>query len=478
MMDMLAVHPLSSFSLSSSASLPVERSSIIFYIGRVNAPQIIIKKRDGGILTPEEIGYMVEGAAVESLPKYQIAAWLMAIYFRGLNGMETAQLTQAIIDSGKRIALDPACGPYVDKHSTGGVGDGVSLSLAPLAAACGLYVPMISGRALGHTGGTLDKLDAIKGYRTAMSSQQFAQLVGEIGYAMSGQSQEITPADKQLYALRDVTGTVESVPLITSSILSKKFAEGAEALVLDVKCGNGAFFTNYKDARRLAQQLLETGSNLGKALHIVMTRMDQPLGQMIGNFLEVEQAAVILGGYSHADYEESLLADIREITYHLVGCMLMLTKKVESIEQAQQKIKEARESGQAWERFCANVQAQGGVTKALKQSFGSFRATEQRCLRAPRTGYLSELPARAFGNAALLLGVGRLKQSDPVVPHSGIMLHRKVGAHLQQGDPLCTLYALNSSALEQASAILKPAIVISDKSPIPHDTMVIEEYSA
>ena len=421
---------------------------------------------------------MIQGALSRDIPESQIASWLMAIFFRGMNTEESTHLTRVMIDSGQRIALDPNRGPYVDKHSTGGVGDGVSLSLAPIAAACGLYVPMVSGRALGHTGGTLDKLDSIPGYRTELSIDTFAAVVSEVGYAMSGQSRTVVPADKQLYALRDVTGTVESVPLIVASILSKKIAEGAEVLILDVKSGSGAFFKRYQDARRLGEQLVRIGGALGITVAALITRMEQPLGRMIGNFLEVEQAAVILGGYSDNDYDPLLLADIREVTVQLAVAMLTESLVAPNAEQARAQVQEAINSGRAWERFCHNVKVQGGDAAELQRSWGRRRSRACYHFKAPISGYIQSLPAHAFGVAAVHLGVGRLKSSDSVQPEAGIALYYKEGMHIARGETLCTLYTDTSATAQEAANILRNAVIISEHPTDTPSDLIIDRLPA
>ncbi len=318
---------------------------------------LIIRKRDGGELGEQDIEFLVQGIARGEIPDYQVAAFLMAVVCRGMSDAETACLTRAMIRSGEVIDLSRVSGPLVDKHSTGGVGDKVSLPLAPLAAACGLRVPMMSGRSLGHTGGTLDKLESIPGYRTDLSPARFVEGVESIGFAMIGQSDTVVPADRRLYALRDVTGTVESVPLITASILSKKFAEGALALVFDVKTGSGAFMQTPEQARELAHSLVRAAGELGRRAAALITDMDQPLGRTVGNFLEVEEAVGCLQGRGPADLEA--------LTLRLAGWMLVLGGLCPDADAGERIARVRLTDGSAWRRFLANVEFQGGDVEVL-----------------------------------------------------------------------------------------------------------------
>ncbi len=433
----------------------------------MRATEILSHKRDGGTLSAEQLRFLIRGYLDGSIPEYQVSAWLMAVYFRGMTGEETGELTREMIASGDSIALDPARRPYVDKHSTGGVGDKVSLVLAPLAAACGVSVPMMSGRALGHTGGTLDKLDAIPGYLSVLDPERFAAVIGEVGFAMTGQSERIVPADRKLYALRDVTATVESIPLITASILSKKFAEGADALVMDVKCGRGAFMKTPEDARALAESLVRTGAALERKVVAVLTRMDEPLGAMVGNFLEVEESCRILAapekpaaGFDRPAFEDARLADLIEVTLHLTAWMIVLAGKAPSRDAALALARERLLDGSAYRAFCANVEAQGGSLKDLEAGFGTRRAplTEEIC--AGTDGVITEIDAYRIGMAGVDLGVGRNRAEDDVEPDVGIELFAKCGERVRAGTPLCRVYAVSNDALRAGRERAAQAFVI------------------
>lgn len=314
--------------------------------------ELIVKKREGGSFTEAEIDFLVGGFTRGEIPDYQFSALLMAIVLKGMSPEETALLTRAMIRSGEVIDLAGVPGPLVDKHSTGGVGDKISLVLAPLAAACGLRVPMMSGRSLGHTGGTLDKLEAIPGFRTDLSRERFVQALEQVGFAMIGQSEAVVPADRKMYALRDVTGTVESIPLITASIMSKKFAEGAEALVFDVKCGSGAFMKSLEDARALAGSLVRTGAGLGRKVVAVLSDMDQPLGRKVGNFLEVEETIDCLKGRGPRD--------VMDLTHRLVAWMLVAGGVCPGVPEGEQVSRARLADGSAWKLFLKSVHFQGG----------------------------------------------------------------------------------------------------------------------
>ena len=316
----------------------------------LRAVDIIAAKRDRKELSRQQIEAFIKGYASGDIPDYQASAWSMAVFLNGMNPEETGFLTRAMIDSGDVINLSEESGPYVDKHSTGGVGDKISLILAPLAAACDAKVPMMSGRALGHTGGTLDKLDSIPGYSTALTPDRFRSIVESVGYAMTGQSEKVVPADRKLYALRDVTATVESIPLITASILSKKFAEGSDALVMDVKCGSGAFMKTLNEAEALAESLVNTGSSLGKKVFAVITDMSEPLGRKVGNFLEVEESIDCLEGNGPED--------VMEITYNLTSWMLVASGRAENFGSALDMCRNAISDGSALNKFLENVKAQ------------------------------------------------------------------------------------------------------------------------
>ena len=450
----------------------------------MRALDLIIKTRQGESLSKEELRFLIRGYVSGEIPEYQISSWLMAVYFQGMSRQEAAWLTREMIESGETIDLEGLPGPLVDKHSTGGVGDKVSLILAPMAAACGLQVPMMSGRALGHTGGTLDKLESIPGYTTAITQKQFREIIQSVGYAMTGQSKQIVPADRKLYALRDVTGTVESIPLITTSILSKKFAEGAHSLVFDVKTGRGAFMKTVEAARELASYLVETGQNLGRQVIAVMTNMDNPLGGMVGNFLEVEESARCLRGETPQGRLEpdARSADLMAVTLRLTAWMLVAGNKARDVEEGEAKCREVLESGEAWNRFLANVRAQGGDPEDLVSRIGSWRAEHTQRITAEQSGVLSEIDAYRLGMTAVYLGVGRSKADDEVLPHVGIELLKKPGETVQRGDTLATLYGTTAANVEECSEYGSPAFTIeADGSARPEadmtQEMIIEEIA-
>ncbi|MCX7024595.1 MAG: thymidine phosphorylase [Spirochaetes bacterium] len=435
----------------------------------MRATDIIMKKRDGGELSREEIAFLIDGYVKGSIPEYQVSSWLMAVFFRGMNFRETADLTELMLRSGKTMNLSGLAGPFVDKHSTGGVGDKVSLVLAPVAAACGIRVPMMSGRALGHTGGTLDKLESIPGYKTGLSEAQFRDFISKDGFAMTGQTSEIVPADKKLYALRDVTATVESVPLITASILSKKVAEGAEALVFDVKSGPGAFMKTVEDAERLANSLVKTGEALGKRIVGVITDMSEPLGFKVGNFLEVEESIDCLRG--------SGPADLMEVTYRLTAWMLVAGGKAKTVEEGIDACRKAIASGRALQLFEANVARQGGDVKAMYGLYGKHRSAHVLEVRVPRPGFIGAVDAYKIGCAGVYLGVGRNRTEDPVWPDVGFVFERKAGDRVEKGDLACTVYGKDDASVEAARPLIEAAFAWSD-APSAKSPIVIKEITA
>lgn len=448
----------------------------------MRALDLVVKKRDGGELTEEELAFLVEGYVSGEIPEYQVSAFLMAVYFQGMSRHEAGYLTKVMINSGETIDLDSVSGPLVDKHSTGGVGDKVSLVLAPLVASAGVQVPMMSGRSLGHTGGTLDKLDSIPGFRSVITPEEFAATIEECGYGMTGQSKEIVPADRLLYALRDVTGTVESIPLITSSILSKKFAEGADALVFDVKCGSGAFMKNLEDARALASSLVETGQSLGKEVVAVITRMEAPLGSMVGNFLEVEESCALLHGVSDRGRltVDSRSDDLMEVTVRLSAWMLVAAGKAASVREAEDILRENLESGAAWDTFLKNVELQGGDVAELKRQLGVRRAPLHYEVPAGVTGVLTEIDAYKTGMAGVYLGAGRSTAEDTVRYDVGIELLKKRGEPVQAGDSIARIYADEEEHLAQALKIFGDGITIEETAPPELEkarSMILEEIS-
>lgn len=421
-------------------------------------------------LSAEEIEFLVRGYTDGSIPDYQISAFLMAVYFNGMTFEETGALTRAMLHSGDIVELhgferDGLRGPFVDKHSTGGVGDKISLPLAPIAAACGVQIPMMSGRALGHTGGTLDKLESIDGYSASLAPERFRALIAQNGYAMTGQSERIVPADRLLYALRDVTGTVESIPLITASILSKKVAEGADALVFDVKCGSGAFMKTPADAELLASFLVRTAAALGKRASALITDMNAPLGRKIGNFLEIEETLDCLDGRGPAD--------VMEETYALAVQMLLLAGKAADKDGAKRLCRSAVESGEAKRRFLANVEAQGGSAEALLAQVGRRRSPHKAVLLAERPGYI-HLDAYQTGLAGVALGVGRNKTTDAVCPEAGMILHAAEGEFVGEGGCIMEFYGKDGPCLEEARAILAGAVSYADEKPAAR-TLICKE---
>ncbi|MEE8440693.1 MAG: thymidine phosphorylase [Spirochaetia bacterium] len=442
----------------------------------MRAVDLIVKKRNGLSVSADEIQFLIDGYVGGEIPDYQIAAFVMAVYFNGMDGSEVGALTRAMINSGTTMDLAGLTGPLVDKHSTGGVGDKVSLILAPIAAACGLQVPMMSGRALGHTGGTLDKLESIAGYGTEMDTVRFKSIIGSCGYAMTGQSENIVPADRLLYSLRDVTGTVESVPLITASIMSKKFAEGAEALVFDVKSGSGAFMKTLEDSRRLAQSLIDTGRSLDRSIVAVITRMSEPLGHMVGNFLEVVESVYCLMG-ERAPKDFRYPHDLMTVTLRLAAWMLVAGEVVEDVEAAESRCREAIADGSAYERFRCNVAAQGGDPDQLESELATRRAPVKERLVADRDGFVTEIDAFQVGMAGVYLGAGRNKTGDDVLDDVGVELHVKVGDKASVGDALCTIYAESQSAVDEAINRVREAYQIGPSASQP-EGLILDELTS
>ena len=439
----------------------------------MSAVDIIMKKRGEsshfGANTKEEIEYLIEGYVKGEIPDYQMSAYLMAVYFNGMNVEEVSHLTHAMLNSGDRIDLGNIRKKgevFVDKHSTGGVGDKISLPLAAIVASCGVKVPMMAGRALGYTGGTLDKLEAIEGYRTDLSIDQFKKTIEETGFAIMGQTERIVPADRLLYALRDVTGTVESIPLITSSILSKKVAEGADAFCFDVKAGSGAFMKNIKDAKLLAESVVRVSREMGKKAMALITNMDIPLGKKIGNWLEIEESLDALKG--------SAPKDVMELTLALASHMLFLAGVSPSYDEGLKIAQDAVSSGRAFEVFCKNVEVQGGnVAKMLEQN-GFLRSQYKAEILAEADGFISRLDALTCGIASVKLGVGREKKTDSVCALAGIELFKTYGDKVSRGEPLMMLYGKSEGAVETASKIIKDAIDYS-KEQIEQKVLIYEE---
>ncbi|WP_339161495.1 pyrimidine-nucleoside phosphorylase [Siminovitchia sp. FSL H7-0308] len=394
---------------------------------------MIAKKRDGKELTPEEIQFVVNGYVSNEIPDYQMSAFLMAVYFQGMSHAETAQLTLAMASSGDRIDLSTIDGIKVDKHSTGGVGDTTSIILAPLVAALGIPVAKMSGRGLGHTGGTIDKLEAIPGYRAEVSEEEFIRLVNQNKLAIVGQSGNLAPADKKIYGLRDVTATVNSIPLIASSIMSKKIAAGADAIVLDVKTGSGAFMKKFEDARLLANTMVEIGNQVGRKTMAVISDMSQPLGNAIGNALEVKEGIETLQGRGPADLTELCLV--------LGSKMIVLAEKAESEKEARELLEKVMKSGEALQVFKQFLAAQGGDVSVVDNPEKLPKAVYQIPVASPENGYVSAIKADEIGTAAMLLGAGRVTKESDIDLSVGVMLHKKIGDRVHSGESIATIHS-------------------------------------
>lgn len=393
---------------------------------------IIEKKRNGEELSTEEIQFIVQGYTAGEIPDYQVSALMMAIYFQDMNERERADLTMAMVQSGDQIDLSKIEGIKVDKHSTGGVGDTTTLSLAAMVAACGVPVAKMSGRGLGHTGGTIDKLESISGFHVELSTEQFVKQVNEIKMAVIGQSGNLTPADKKLYALRDVTGTVPSIPLIASSIMSKKIAAGADSIVLDVKTGDGAFMKTLEDAEELAHAMVKIGNNVGRKTMAIISDMSQPLGFAIGNALEVKEAIDTLRGEGPED--------LQELCYTLGSQMIVLGGKASSIDEARAMLKEAVSSGAALNIFKQFIAAQGGDDSVVDDPTRLPQAKYKIEVAAKESGYISKIEADDIGICAMLLGAGRATKESEIDLSVGLVLHKKVGDTVEIGDQLVTIH--------------------------------------
>lgn len=428
----------------------------------MRAVEIIEKKRDGYELSPEEIRFFVEGFTRGEIPDYQAAAFLMAVYFRGMTPRETADLTLAMAYSGRVLDLHDIAPVVVDKHSTGGVGDKVSLVVVPLVAAAGLPVGKMSGRGLSFTGGTIDKLESIRGFRVELTVEEFREQLRRVGAVLCGQSADLAPADGKFYALRDVTGTVPSIPLIAASIMSKKIAAGADAIVLDVKVGNGAFMKTLEDARALAQRMVDIGFALGRRVVAVISDMNQPLGEAVGNALEVKEAIAALRSDGPQDFREHCLT--------IAAYMLYLGGRAGSVAEGRRLAEETLSSGAAWEKFRALVAAQGGDVEQIEEPERLPRARLIREIPAPADGYIAEMRAYEVGMAAVALGAGRTKKGEPIDPAVGILVHRKVGDPVRRGEPLFTVHANAEERLAEAEAWLSRAVRIREAPvpPLPH----------
>ena len=431
---------------SSTASRPLFR-----------AIDVIRNKRDGLELSRAEIEGLINGYTRAEIPDYQISAWLMAVVLRGMTRAETAALTDCMLRSGEVLDLSLLPGRKVDKHSTGGVGDKTSLVLAPLVAAAGVPVPMISGRGLGHTGGTLDKLESIPGFNVNLSVSEFRRVLETCGCAMVGQTAEIAPADRKLYALRDVTGTVESPYLICASIMSKKLAEGIDALLLDVKTGSGAFMKNENDAAFLAELMVETGERMGKQTVALITDMDQPLGNMIGNALEVVEVIDVLRGGGPAD--------LCELCLELAGWMLQMGRVSKTVAEGKQRSAELIASGKALDKFREMIALQGGDPRVLDDPKRLPQAQHTMSIESKKEGYLDAMQCEQIGTACVVLGGGRERKEDSVDPAVGIVLHKKVGDKVAAGERLATLHYNSQARAQQARQLMEASFRISDAPP-------------
>ena len=425
----------------------------------MRAVDVIQKKRDGHELTRDEIAGFIDGYTRGSIPDYQASALAMAVFFKGMTAAETVALTESMMRTGEVLDLSDLPGPKVDKHSTGGVGDKTSMVQAPLAAACDVYVPMISGRGLGHTGGTLDKLESIPGFRVGLSLDEFRAVLRTSHLGLIGQTPEIAPADRKLYALRDVTSTVESRPLIAASIMSKKMAEGIDALVLDVKTGDGAFMVKPEDSRALAEAMLAIGKGMGKKVVALITDMEQPLGRTVGNALEIAECVETLQGKGPADLET--------LSVELAAWMLSLVGAPASLDAARARVREALSSGAGLKKFQEIIGLQGGDPRVCDDVSRLPRAAETVELRAESAGRVAGIACRAVGTAAMLLGAGRETVDSTIDPGVGLVLRKKVGDAVAPGEPLATVHVNDRGRLDEALAMLRRAIRVGPEAPPP-----------
>jgi pyrimidine-nucleoside phosphorylase len=418
---------------------------------------LIRRKRDGGELTAEEIHYIIARYTEGAIPDYQVAALLMAIVLKQMTRAELAALTEAMLHSGSVLDFSEIPGKKVDKHSTGGVGDKTSLVIAPLVAAAGVPVPMISGRGLGHTGGTLDKLESIPGFNVNLSLEEFRHVLSTCGCGLIGQTAEIAPADKKLYSLRDVTGTVESPYLICASIMSKKLAEGIDGLVLDVKTGSGAFMKKLEDSIYLAELMVETGKRMGKQMVALITDMDQPLGRKIGNSLEIEECIEVLRGEGPDD--------LRELCLELTGWMFYLAKRTTTVALGRELAAELIANRSGLEKFREIIWLQGGNREVIDDTNLLPRAANRVAVLSPASGFVGSIQCEHVGTAGVVLGGGREKKEDSVDPGVGLILHKKVGDAVRAGEPLCTVFYNSDARLPEARRLLEGAYTITEQPP-------------
>jgi pyrimidine-nucleoside phosphorylase len=420
----------------------------------MRAVDIIIKKRDGGELTKEEIDFFVAGFNAGEIPDYQATAWAMAVLLRGMNARETTDLTMAMVASGEVLDLSSAVRFAVDKHSTGGVGDKTTLVVGPMVAACGLPVGKMSGRGLGFSGGTLDKLESIPGFRVDLSMAEFLNQLAQVGLVVTGQTADLAPADGKLYALRDVSGTVQSIPLIASSIMSKKIASGAQAIVLDVKVGSGAFMKTLPEAQALAELMVEIGRLAGRETVALLSDMNQPLGECVGNALELKEALLTLHNQGPQDFREHCLV--------VAGTMLAVGKLAANLQEGKRLAEQTLQDGRAWEKFSDFVAAQGGDTQYLEDAGKLPLAPLISVLESPRKGFIQKVDAQIIGETAVALGAGRARKGDEIDPAVGIQVHIKVGDVAAAGSTLFTIHAKDQASLEMAKVQLLQAVEWSD----------------
>ncbi|MBZ5608073.1 MAG: thymidine phosphorylase [Acidobacteriia bacterium] len=418
---------------------------------------LIHRKRDGEELSPEEIAALVDGYTRNEIPDYQMSAFLMAVFFSGMTDREVSGLTDCMLRSGETVDLSSIPGIKVDKHSTGGVGDKTSLISAPLAASAGVVVPMISGRSLGHTGGTLDKLEAIPGFRTDLTIEEFRAQLTKHGLAFIGQTPEVAPADGKLYALRDATATVESIPLIASSIMSKKLAVGLDAIVLDVKVGSGAFMKRQVDARRLAQMMVGIGRRVDKRVQALITDMNQPLGYAVGNALEVMEVSQTL--------QNAGPTDLTRLSLELAARMIFLAKITSTLDEAREVAQQKLLDGSGYKKFKEVIEAQGGNSQVLDRFELLPNATGVREIVSPRAGYVSAIAAEDIGQASAMIGAGRNTKEDTIDPAVGVILEVKVGQKVEAGAVLCRVYYTSEENVEEASQQVEDAFRISSQPP-------------
>jgi pyrimidine-nucleoside phosphorylase len=423
----------------------------------MNTVELIKKKRDGKALSSYEINFLISQYTTGNIPDYQFSALLMAILLKGMNHSETAALTNSMLNSGKIINLSALSGNKIDKHSTGGVGDKTSLIIAPIVAATGVYVPMISGRGLGHTGGTLDKLESIPGFRTDLSLYESMRILKKCGTVLIGQTKEIAPADKCIYSLRDVTATVESIPLITASIMSKKLAEGIDGLVLDIKTGSGAFMKSQRDSINLANSLIKTAKSFDKEVIAFITDMNQPLGNYIGNWLEVYESIRVLNG--------EVKNDLYTLSIKLAGAMIYIGKKARSIQEGEKIAKQKIENGEAFKKFLEIVKLQGGDVNYINNPENYPKSKIVKNVMSQKNGFVSEIDTYQIGIASLELGAGRMTKEDIIDPKAGIIFYRKIGDYVKKGELICELHSDSKSEIKSAEQMINGSIKFSNTKP-------------